>query len=190
MMWSRAAALQSFMVNRRDAERLPNLALSAANCLTSSWESIPWPGTWNTQVRLVKKPWARHDSGNSVFGESRSVHLTSLLRRCGDKHMENCFTGRDGCSVDSVGVGVSRAGSLLVQVSICLSILKHGADDKVCRPWLCGLCPNEMLDNTKISMGACPKVHAQSLKDKYEAEIAKVSLLFTIDFMLCLTTND
>lgn len=36
------------------------------------------------------------------------------------------------------------------------------------------MCPFELLDNTKISMGECQKVHADSLKQKYEAELAKV----------------
>jgi hypothetical protein len=36
------------------------------------------------------------------------------------------------------------------------------------------MCPLELLDNTKIAMGTCEKVHADSLKQKYEAEVAKV----------------
>eukprot|EP00041_Stephanoeca_diplocostata_P009987 m.157799 g.157799 ORF g.157799 m.157799 type:complete len:307 (-) comp17976_c0_seq1:236-1156(-) len=48
---------------------------------------------------------------------------------------------------------------------------KSFEDREVCRAYLCGLCPFDLLKDTKISMGPCTKIHARSLKEKYEAAI-------------------
>jgi len=41
-------------------------------------------------------------------------------------------------------------------------------DDKVCRNYLCGLCPHDLFTNTKMDLGACPKMHSERLKSEYE----------------------
>lgn len=48
---------------------------------------------------------------------------------------------------------------------------KSFEDREVCRAYLCGLCPVDLLKDTKISMGPCTKIHARSLKEKYEAAL-------------------
>lgn len=41
-------------------------------------------------------------------------------------------------------------------------------DDRVCKNFLCGLCPHDLFSNTKNELGACPKTHMATLKEKYE----------------------
>ncbi|GBB99176.1 hypothetical protein RclHR1_03440009 [Rhizophagus clarus] len=41
-------------------------------------------------------------------------------------------------------------------------------DEKVCRNYLCGLCPHDLFTNTKMDLGACPKMHSERLKSEYE----------------------
>ncbi|KAL9113874.1 MAG: hypothetical protein Q9227_002008 [Pyrenula ochraceoflavens] len=42
-------------------------------------------------------------------------------------------------------------------------------DPKVCRSYLVGTCPHDLFTNTKQDLGACPKVHSESLKIEYDA---------------------
>lgn len=49
----------------------------------------------------------------------------------------------------------------------------HFTDDKVCRNFLCGICPHDLFSNTKVDLGTCPKSHTSMLKDEYAAAIAK-----------------
>lgn len=44
----------------------------------------------------------------------------------------------------------------------------HYSHPRVCRSFLLGLCPHDALSNTKMSMGACPKIHDYCLKADYE----------------------
>ncbi|KAI6652178.1 RNA-binding protein Luc7-like 2 [Oopsacas minuta] len=41
-------------------------------------------------------------------------------------------------------------------------------DQTVCRPFLFGICPNEMFLNTKMDMGECVKMHNMALKSEFE----------------------
>jgi len=43
-------------------------------------------------------------------------------------------------------------------------------DSKVCKAFLCGCCPNAMVENTKLDQGKCDKVHSRGLKTKYEED--------------------
>ncbi|XP_077498239.1 uncharacterized protein LOC144108880 [Amblyomma americanum] len=45
----------------------------------------------------------------------------------------------------------------------------HYSDPKVCRCFLLGLCPHDALAGTKMSMGACSKIHNYALKADYES---------------------
>ncbi|EEA06239.1 uncharacterized protein CMU_007280 [Cryptosporidium muris RN66] len=43
-------------------------------------------------------------------------------------------------------------------------------DESVCKLYLCGLCPHELFENTKLYMGACPKIHSEKLRERYLEE--------------------
>lgn len=40
---------------------------------------------------------------------------------------------------------------------------------RVCKAFLCGLCPHELFQNTRVDLGACPLLHLPALKAAYEA---------------------
>ncbi|CAB53085.1 LUC7-domain-containing protein [Schizosaccharomyces pombe] len=46
--------------------------------------------------------------------------------------------------------------------------LVHFTDRKVCRSFLCGICPHDIFTNTKMDLGPCPKIHSDKLKSDYE----------------------
>ncbi|EQC25255.1 hypothetical protein SDRG_16862 [Saprolegnia diclina VS20] len=46
-------------------------------------------------------------------------------------------------------------------------------DQRVCKRFLCGLCPHDLFQNTKMDMGECPKLHLPKLKLAYEEDRAK-----------------
>ncbi|CAN0208076.1 unnamed protein product [Ectocarpus sp. 4 AP-2014] len=37
-------------------------------------------------------------------------------------------------------------------------------DERVCKAYLCGLCPHDLFSNTKQDLGACDYVHDEELK--------------------------
>ncbi|KAI9006949.1 LUC7-domain-containing protein [Hyaloraphidium curvatum] len=41
-------------------------------------------------------------------------------------------------------------------------------DPKVCRDFLCGLCPHDLFVNTKSEIGPCPRLHGEKYKTAYE----------------------
>lgn len=41
---------------------------------------------------------------------------------------------------------------------------------RVCKPYLCGLCPHDLFQNTKMDFGACALLHLPKLRDAYEAQ--------------------
>ncbi|KAI0950424.1 hypothetical protein AcV7_008891 [Taiwanofungus camphoratus] len=41
------------------------------------------------------------------------------------------------------------------------------SDEKVCRNFLCGVCPHTLFTNTKMDLGACPKSHTERLKTEF-----------------------
>ncbi|TDL21562.1 putative U1 snRNP protein [Rickenella mellea] len=43
------------------------------------------------------------------------------------------------------------------------------SDEKVCRNFLCGMCPHTLFTNTKMDLGACPKSHTERLKTEFNA---------------------
>jgi len=56
---------------------------------------------------------------------------------------------------------MSGGGSRAPQASI--------TDSKVCRSYIVGTCPHDLFTNTKQDIGPCPKVHAEALKNEYDA---------------------
>jgi RNA-binding protein Luc7-like 2 len=52
------------------------------------------------------------------------------------------------------------------------SIADH-TDARVCRLYLCGLCPADLFVNTKYFMAPCMKVHDDALRGQYEAALAR-----------------
>ncbi|KAJ3409580.1 splicing factor [Chytridiales sp. JEL 0842] len=49
----------------------------------------------------------------------------------------------------------------------------HFTDPKICRSFLCGMCPHDLFTNTKVDLGACPKSHSEKLKKDYEAAVKR-----------------
>ncbi|KAK0570077.1 splicing factor [Tilletia horrida] len=45
----------------------------------------------------------------------------------------------------------------------------HFTDPKVCRNFLCAVCPHDLFSNTKVDLGPCPRSHAPRLRDEYKA---------------------
>ncbi|OWZ16939.1 MRNA splicing factor [Phytophthora megakarya] len=41
---------------------------------------------------------------------------------------------------------------------------------RVCKPYLCGLCPRELFQNTRLDAGACQSLHLPTLRATYEQE--------------------
>ncbi|KAG2527368.1 hypothetical protein JM16_003464 [Phytophthora kernoviae] len=41
---------------------------------------------------------------------------------------------------------------------------------RVCKRWLCGLCPRELFQNTRLDSGACTLLHLPELRVAYEKE--------------------
>lgn len=58
-------------------------------------------------------------------------------------------------------------------------------DPKVCRSYIAGTCPHDLFTNTKQDLGQCPKIHAESLKEEYEAKPKeeRQRLNFEYDYM-------
>ncbi|OII73149.1 uncharacterized protein cubi_02381 [Cryptosporidium ubiquitum] len=47
---------------------------------------------------------------------------------------------------------------------------KDPHDNDVCKFYLCGLCPHELFENTKLYMGPCKNIHSEVLRKKYLSE--------------------
>lgn len=43
-------------------------------------------------------------------------------------------------------------------------------DKRVCKKFLCGLCPHDLFQNTKMDPGPCPKLHMPNLRAEYEKD--------------------
>lgn len=43
----------------------------------------------------------------------------------------------------------------------------HWSDQKFCRSFLCGFCPNQLLINTKSSIGPCDLQHDEAMQEEY-----------------------
>lgn len=43
-------------------------------------------------------------------------------------------------------------------------------DQRVCKKFLCGLCPHDLFQNTKMDMNECAKLHLPKLRDAYEQD--------------------
>jgi hypothetical protein len=58
-------------------------------------------------------------------------------------------------------------------------------DPKVCRSYIAGTCPHDLFTNTKQDLGQCPKIHAEALKEEYEAKPKeeRQRLNFEFDYM-------
>ena len=44
-------------------------------------------------------------------------------------------------------------------------------DERVCKNYLCGMCPYDLFANTKYDMGKCPKAHNEHQKLDYEEAV-------------------
>jgi RNA-binding protein Luc7-like 2 len=63
---------------------------------------------------------------------------------------------------------------------------KHFTDDDVCKNYLCGLCPHELFNNTKMDCGECPKKHSQILRQDYEESSKTRDYGFELELMATL----
>ncbi|KAG2918828.1 hypothetical protein PC118_g15841 [Phytophthora cactorum] len=41
---------------------------------------------------------------------------------------------------------------------------------RVCKPYLCGLCPRELFQNTRLDLGTCKSLHLPTLRSAYEEQ--------------------
>ncbi|KAJ3045561.1 splicing factor [Rhizophlyctis rosea] len=46
-------------------------------------------------------------------------------------------------------------------------------DAKVCKSYLCGLCPHDLFTNTKMDLGPCPKSHSEKMLIEYKEALEK-----------------
>ncbi|CAD6907280.1 unnamed protein product [Tilletia controversa] len=60
----------------------------------------------------------------------------------------------------------------------------HFSDPKVCRNFLCSVCPHDLFSNTKVDLGPCPRSHNPRLRDEYKAaaEIGERYPQFEIEY--------
>ncbi|WFD31422.1 splicing factor [Malassezia sp. CBS 17886] len=49
----------------------------------------------------------------------------------------------------------------------------HFTDPKVCRNFLCGVCPHDLFSNTKMDLGPCPQSHLPRFKELFDAAVAR-----------------
>lgn len=56
-------------------------------------------------------------------------------------------------------------------------------DPRVCKSFLLGCCPHEILSSTRMDLGECPKVHDLALKADYEMACANKDYYYDIDAM-------
>ncbi|KAJ3385369.1 splicing factor [Lobulomyces angularis] len=61
-------------------------------------------------------------------------------------------------------------------------------EEKICKSFLCGLCPYELFTNTKADLGSCEKVHVEKLKKDYERDLENGGIDFSLEFLLNLKT--
>ncbi|RLN73931.1 hypothetical protein BBJ28_00004463 [Nothophytophthora sp. Chile5] len=43
---------------------------------------------------------------------------------------------------------------------------------RVCKPWLCGLCPHDLFQNTKMNLGVCESLHLPEMRAAYERHVS------------------
>jgi len=79
----------------------------------------------------------------------------------------------------SLGIPSGRA-ALQQQRAVLAELFRFGersisdfTDARVCRLYLCGLCPSELFPNTKFALPACTKVHDDTLRQQYESALGK-----------------
>ncbi|TID31170.1 hypothetical protein CANINC_000217 [Pichia inconspicua] len=56
-------------------------------------------------------------------------------------------------------------------------------NSRICRSFLCGRCPYDMLDNTKENIGRCPKIHLEKYKIIYETLSASEQEKYLVQYM-------
>jgi hypothetical protein len=59
----------------------------------------------------------------------------------------------------------------------------HFSDDKVCKFYICGLCPHELFTNTRSDLGPCPNLHDDDVKEAYDKCEDKWKYPYEKDFM-------
>ncbi len=56
-------------------------------------------------------------------------------------------------------------------------------DARVCKNFLCGLCPQDLFQNTKMDMGECELAHVPEVKQAYDEERKKKDFGYERDLM-------
>lgn len=62
------------------------------------------------------------------------------------------------------------------------SSMLHVTDPKICRSFLCGICPHDLFVNTKQDLGPCPRIHSDALRGDFQRENAKKRFGFEFDY--------
>lgn len=60
--------------------------------------------------------------------------------------------------------------------------MMHYTDPKVCRSFLCGICPHDLFTNTKQDLGPCPKIHSEALRADYQRESSVKNLGYEFEY--------
>lgn len=55
---------------------------------------------------------------------------------------------------------------------------------RVCKSFLCGKCPYDMLDNTKENIGKCPRMHIEKFKLVYESLVEEKQMKYLHEYMI------
>ena len=49
--------------------------------------------------------------------------------------------------------------------------IKSVRDERLCKCYLVGICPHDVLSKTKMDIGSCTKIHSKELKEKYMSKM-------------------
>ncbi|CAF0732761.1 unnamed protein product [Didymodactylos carnosus] len=55
------------------------------------------------------------------------------------------------------------------------------SDPRVCRPFLLGCCPHEILSGTRVDLGECSEIHEYALRADYERAAKEKNLFYELD---------
>lgn len=76
-------------------------------------------------------------------------------------------------AAESGRAALNQQRELLKQYFAVAETIKDYKDERVCKNFLAGLCPNDLFHNTKFALIPCGKVHDERLKKEYEEAASK-----------------
>ncbi|XP_043194357.1 putative RNA-binding protein Luc7-like 1 isoform X1 [Amphibalanus amphitrite] len=103
------------------------------------------------------------------------------LHACAGTRLETYRTGLTMSAAEQMRamldqlMGTSRDGESKLSVRF--------TDPKVCKSFLLGCCPNEILASTRMDLGTCSRIHDVALRADYESAIKEKDYFYDIDAM-------